>query len=196
MKKVFSFIVLIIFSLILSSCTSDNNKIEPIKTETVDFDMQIAKQMIEKGEKIISNIAVKEKVSRQEYNEFLRNVADAYDGYKEMQWEYMFFYNNEFENTNIDTLRLQGNMFYPTIYHQGIEIVSAKVTNTYYQNEFFNTSILTIREEYLGQDSKIKDWFREYIYKNDDKGNWIFHTFSGTVNLSGENFTPAYLTFK
>lgn len=196
MKKIFLFIAFIISTLVLSSCANNGNKIEPIRTEVVEFDMQKAEKMIGKGDKIISDIAVKDKVLRLEYNQFLSNIEDAYDGYKEGKWEYICFYNEEFEDSKLDILSLQNHVFYPTMYHQNIELVSAKITNTYYQNKFFDTSLLTIREEYLGEDIKLKDWYREYTYNENDKGNWVFYTFGGRMNFIDGNFIPNYLKLK
>lgn len=42
-------------------------------------------------------------------------------------------------------------------------------------------------------DTKLKDWYREYICKKNDQGNWVFYGFGGEMNFTGENFTPEYL---
>lgn len=180
----------------LCSCGSTGGKIEPIKTETVDFDINKATQMIKKGEKIIADISIKDTVSRQEYKQFLNDMSDAYDGYEEVKWENMFFYNEEIENEQIGTLHLKKNMFYPTIYHKDVDVVSAKIKNTYYQDEFFNEIILTLREEYLGDDSKLDGWYREYLYKKNDDDKWVFYAFGGEMNFSGESFTSDFLKLK
>ncbi len=196
MKRVSLGIVSIILVLVLSSCVNMNGNIKPIRTEVLNFDIQTAKQMIVKGDKIISDIVVRDSVSRQEYNQFLSTMTDTYDGYIDVKWENMFFNNKEFEDNKVTTLQLQKNVFYPTIYHKDIEIVSAKITNTYYQNEFFDTSFLSIREDYLGEDINLKDWYREYIYTKNDKNDWVFYGFGGVMNFTGENFTPCYLPVK
>jgi hypothetical protein len=180
----------------LCSCESSDNIRKPIKTEVIDFDIKTARQMIEKGDKIIADIAIKDAVSRREFNQFLNDIAEAYDGYKEAGWEYMLFYNNEIKDNQIETLRLNKDMFYPTIYHKDVEVVSAKIINTYYEYESRNTSELVIREEYLGEDSKLEAWFREHIYKKNDKCEWVFYTFSGQMNFMGSGYTYDYLGLK
>jgi hypothetical protein len=186
----------IIFTLMICSCGNNGGKIEPIKTEVIDFDIQIAKQMIERGEKIIADISVKDTVTREEYYKFLSDMNDAYDGYEDGKWEYMFFYNHEFEDEQIETLHLNKNTFYPTIYHEDVEVVSAQIINSYYQDEYFNTSILVIREEYLGEDSNLKGWHREYLYRKDDEDKWTLWGLRGQRNFLGGVFTSDYLRLK
>ncbi|HHW00603.1 MAG TPA: hypothetical protein GXX36_13775 [Clostridiaceae bacterium] len=60
MKRSFLVLISIIFILILYSCGTAGGKIEPIKIEEVDFDINIATQMVKKGEKIIADIATKD----------------------------------------------------------------------------------------------------------------------------------------
>ena len=197
MKRIFFVIASIILALMFCSCESiDSKQTKPTKIEVVGFNMQIAQKMIEKGDKIIADISKKDTVSRQEYNQFLGNIAEIYDKYEGGHWEYIFFYNTEFEDKEIETLHLNKDMFYPTIYHEDVEVVSAQIINSYYLNESLNTSILTIREEYLGEDSKLDGWYREYVYIKNDKNKWIFNNFGGQMNFLDEGFKSDYLAFK
>jgi hypothetical protein len=184
-------------ALIFGSCGSTGSKIvKPEKVEVIDFDIRTAEQMVEKGDKIIADISVKDTVSRQEYDQFLSNIADAYDGYEKESWKYMFFYDSEFEDEKLETLHLNKEMFYPTLYHKDVEVVSAKITNTYYKNEHLDRSILVIREEYSGKDKKLVGWYREYCYQKNEKGEWIFSDFGGQVNFLGDGFKSDYLELK
>jgi hypothetical protein len=183
------------FSLILYSC-ANRGKIEPLRTETIDFDINKATQIVQRGEKTIVDISSKDTATREEFNQFLIELDKVFNGYEEAQWEYMFFNNGEFENEDITTLHLNKDTFYPTIYHKDIEIVSAQIENDYYENEILNSSTLTIREEYLGGDSKLKNWFREYIYQKNEEDEWVFHTFNGEINLGEDGITSDYLELK
>ncbi len=197
MKRGFLIIVSITIALISCSCGSTGSKIvKPEKVEVIDFDIRTAEQMIEKGDRIIADITVKDTVSRQEFDQFLSNITQAYDGYEKESWKYMFFYDSEFEDEKIETLHLNKDMFYPTLYHKGVEVVSAKITNTYYKDESPDTSILAIREEYSGKDKKLDGWYREYRYQKDEKGEWIFSGFDGQINFLGDGFKSDYLELK
>jgi hypothetical protein len=180
----------------LGSCENTSHELKPIKTETTDFNINTATQMIKTGEKIFADISIKDTISRHEFNTFLNEIDDAYNGYKEAPWAKMFFYYEEFMDEKITTLRLNKEMFYPTIYHKDVEIVSAQIINTYYQDEHLNTSILHIREEYLGDDNKLKDWSREYLYQKNDENKWVFYQFRGQINFLGDGITSDYLELK
>jgi hypothetical protein len=182
--------------MMFCSCTNRGKQIEPLRTETIDFDINTATQMVQRGEKIIADMSVKDTVTREEFDQFISDIDHAYDNYEEVQWMYLFFSNAEIEDKNITTLHLSKDTFYPTIYHKDIEVVSAKIENAFYQDEMLNSSTLIIREEYLGEDSKLKDWFREYHYQKNDDGQWVFHTFNGQINVGEEGFTSDYLELK
>jgi hypothetical protein len=182
--------------LFLVSCGNIDKKPKLIRTESYDFNINTATQMIKEGEKIITDISCKDTVSREEFKQFSADMDHVYDGYQDVQWQYIFFSNKEIDDEHIKELHLNKNNFYPTSYHKGIEIVSAKVANTYYQDEFFNHSFLTIREEYSGKDSKLKGWYREYLYERNDEDKWVFYGFGGEMNFAEDGFTPDYLDFK
>ena len=196
MKRIALMISILCITMVLCSCANRGTQIKPLRTETVDFDINIATQMAQKGEKIIADIAVKDTATREEFNQFITDIDKAYDGYTDVQWMYMFFNNGEIEDENITTLHLSKDTFYPTIYHKDIEIVSAQIKNEYYQDESLNSSTLTIREEYFGEDSKLEGWFREYLYQKNDEDQWVFHAFNGEINLGEEGITSDYLELK
>lgn len=58
------------FFFILSACKS-SEQLKPIKEESIDFDIQTAIQMVEQKEKIIIDLALREKVSIMDYEELM-----------------------------------------------------------------------------------------------------------------------------
>ena len=196
MKKYYLVFIIICFPLIFCSCTNTGKKIKPIKTESVDFNLDKAKQMIEKGDRILADISLKETVSREEFEQFLAGLKDAYNDYNDVQWEYIFFNNQEVDNENTTTLRLSKDMFYPTLYHKDVEVISAQITNEYYEDANHNFSLLTIKEAYTGQDSELEGWYREYLYQKNTEDEWVFYAFGGQMNFAGEGFSPDYLDLK
>lgn len=103
--------------------------------------------------------------------------------------------NNMDAEPNAD-IYINKNILYPTIFHEGIKITKAVVHKTEYENEFFNETTLTIKEEYVGDDEKLKSWNREYIFIPDENGEWKFSGFSGVLNFSGEDYNMNNLELK
>lgn len=182
--------------MILCSCTNTGKKIKPLKSESVDFNLDEAKRMIEKGDRILADISLKETATREEFEQFLTDLEDANDGYNNIQWEYIFFNNQEIEDKNITTLRLSKDMFYPTLQHKDVEVISAQIMNEYFEDAYFNSSILTIKEAYTGKDSKLEGWYREYLFKKNTEEEWVFYAFGGQMNFQGDGFKPDYLALK
>ncbi len=196
MKKILLIIPILCFTMMFCSCTNRGRQIEPLRIDTIDFDIKSATQMIQSGEKLIADISIKDTATREEFDQFIIDIDQAYDNYEEVQWMYLFFSNAEIEDKNITTLQLSKDTFYPTIYHRDIEIVSAQIENAFYQDETLTSSTLIIREEYLGKDRRLKDWFREYHYQKNDDDQWVFHTFNGQINIGEKGFTSDYLELK
>ncbi|WP_240968037.1 hypothetical protein [Paenibacillus aquistagni] len=63
--KRFYFGLLVMVIVFLSACQS-SEQLEPIKEETIDFDKKTALEMVEKKEKMIIDIALREKATRLE----------------------------------------------------------------------------------------------------------------------------------
>ena len=197
MKKLFIAAISLMFIFSLCACNiAHGEPIEPTKTEVVDFDLQEAKRMIESdvGEKFIAEISTKDAVTRQEFDAFVAAMKSQYND--NTPWAMMFFYNTEFEDQSVNMLHLNKNMFYPTIYHENVEIVSAHVTHVYYEDKTLDLILLAIRIEYIGDDGNLKGWYRENVYRKIND-TWMFANFTGTQqNFLGEPFTPVYLKLK
>lgn len=65
---------------ILSACNS-SEQLKPIKEESIDFDIKTAIQMVEKKEKIIIDLALREKVSITEYEELEKSFDEEFGKY-------------------------------------------------------------------------------------------------------------------
>jgi len=57
-------------------------------------------------------------------------------------------------------------------------------------------SVADLKEEYNGDDEKLKGWEREYIFTLNENGEWRFNGFSGEVNFLGEDYNMNYLELK
>ncbi|GAA0391175.1 hypothetical protein [Paenibacillus motobuensis] len=185
-----SLFLLIMVILLLSACQS-SEQIKPIKEETIDYDIITATEMVEKKEKMIIELALREKVSKLEYKELEESFTKEFGVHAEDILSMLFIHNMDADPES--DMYVNQNTLYPTVFHKGITITNAVISKSYYENEFFNHTSLSIKEEYVGDDEKLKDWNREYIFTLNKNGEWELYGFSGVMNLSGEDYNMNYL---
>ncbi|MGI5895346.1 MAG: hypothetical protein ACOX6U_00175 [Oscillospiraceae bacterium] len=81
----------------------------------------------------------------------------------------------------------QDGWFYPTIFHQGIVVADAYVTDTPSGEE------LTVVERYEGEDPLLQDFERITIFEQTADGGWVFNSFGGPVCAYKSGLTWDYL---
>lgn len=192
MRRIYSF-VLIMIILFLPACQS-SEQLKPIKEETMDFDINTAMEMVEKKEKMIIDVALREKVSKLEYGELEKSFTEEFGDHAKDILSILFI--NNMDSDPESDMYVQKNTLYPTVFHKGITITNAVIYKNYFENEFFNQTRLSIKEEYVGDDEKLKDWKREYIFTPTQNGEWVLNGFSGVMNFLGEDYNMNYLDLK
>jgi hypothetical protein len=192
MKKVKLFICITVIFLLAACQSSQQSKW--ITEETIDFDINTAVEMVKAKEKMIVDAALREKLTKPEYKEMEQSFTKEF-GNRAQDILGILCINNMDAEPNAD-IYINKNILYPTIFHEGIKITKAVVHKTEYENEFFNETTLTIKEEYVGDDEKLKSWNREYIFIPDENGEWKFSGFSGVLNFSGEDYNMNNLELK
>ncbi len=189
----FRLFLLIMVILFLSACQS-SEQLKPIKEETIDFDINTAIEMVERKEKMIIDLALREKVSELEYKELEKSFTEEFGDHAKDILSILFI-NNMDSDPESDKY-VQQNTLYPTVFHKGITITNAVIYKSYFENEFFNQTRLSIKEEYVGDDEKLKDWKREYMFTPNKNGEWELNGFSGEMNFLGEDYNMNYLELK
>ncbi|WP_223869298.1 hypothetical protein [Paenibacillus sabuli] len=149
--------------------------------------------MVEKKEKLILDLALREKLSDLEYKELEKTLTQAFGSHSRDILS-IFIIHNMDEQAGSD--RAVQTTLYPTVFHQGITITRAVVEKRDFENAFFNETRLIITEEYVGDDEKLKDWTRDYIFTPNQNGDWELSGFSGVMNFMGEDFNMDYLALK
>lgn len=191
--RFFNTILLFVVVLILSACQS-SEQVKPIKEETIDFDINTAIDMVEQKEKMILDLAFREKLSIIEYEELEESLTEEFGNYANDILS-IFLINNLDSEPESDRY-VQQNTLYPTVFHEGIIITDAVINKIYYENEFFNITRLSIKEEYVGDNEELKDWNREYIFTPNENGEWELIGFSGVMNFLGDDYNMNYLKLK
>lgn len=189
----FYFVLLVMVILFLSACQS-SKQLKPIKEETIDFDKKTAIEMVEKKEKMIIDLALREKVSKLEYREIEKSFTEEFGAHAKDIISLLFI--NNMDSDPESDMHVQQNTLYPTVFHKGITITNAVIYKSYFENEFYNQTRLSIKEEYIGDDEKLRDWKREYIFTPNKNGEWELNGFSGVMNFLGEDYNMKYLDFK
>lgn len=189
----FYFVLLVMVILFLSACQS-SKQLKPIKEETIDFDKKTAIEMVEKKEKMIIDLALREKVSKLEYREIEKSFTEEFGAHAKDIISLLFI--NNMDSDPESDMYVQQNTLYPTVFHKGITITNAVIYKSYFENEFYNQTRLSIKEEYIGDDEKLRDWKREYIFTPNKNGEWELNGFSGVMNFLGEDYNMKYLDFK
>lgn len=192
----FLYISLLIMVLFILSACNSSQQLKPIKEESIDFDINTAIKMVEKKEKLIIDLALKENVSIMDYEELEKSFTNEFGNYAKDILS-MFFLNSMDSKPESDSgMYIKQDTFYPTVFHKGINVTKAVIDKTYYENEFLNQTRLSIKEEYIGDDEKLKDWNREYIFTPNAAGEWELQGFSGVLNFLGEEYKMNYLELK
>ncbi|MGC6588447.1 hypothetical protein ACPV3A_26325 [Paenibacillus sp. Dod16] len=192
MKKSYFFLLILVI-LFLSACQS-SEQLKPTKEETIDFDLNTAIEMVEKKEKMIIDLALREKVSKLEYKEFEKSFTEEFGVHAKDILSILFIHDMDSDPES--DMYVQQDTLYPTLFHEGITITNAVVYKSYFENEFFNQTRLSIEEKYVGDDEKLKDWKREYIFTPNKNGEWELNGFSGVMNFLGEDYNMNYLELK
>jgi len=182
--------ILIAVLLVCGACVSPK-ELEPVRTETVEFDMDAAVEMVLSMERCVNDLAVREQVTRQELDDITAQMEAIFhdDGPMIVQ---IFFDVAQLEDTAMEEIDLYPHNFYPTAYHRGIEITDATVMTKEYDDPFFSRTFLSIREEYTGEDPLLIGFYREYVFEQKEDG-WSFSHFEGTINYQGEEYHRSLL---
>lgn len=193
MTRKVNLLLLLTIVLLLTACRS-SQQIEPIAKEIIDFNRNTAIKMVKKKEKMVIDLALKEKVTRVEYEALEKSLAKEF-GDQASAILSMFFIEDLDADPNSDRYAHK-NTLYPTLFHEGVTVTNAVVYKYEYEHEALNQTELRIKEEYVGDDEKLKDWYREYLFKPGENEEWEFTGFSGTLNVSGEDYNMNYLELK
>lgn len=171
----------------LPEATSD---IEPLRVEVKSFDIKYAEKMVAQKDKIIFDTITKEHSSLYDFEIFCEEVNKVYEGYP-IAFAEILFDQNEYDKP------LNKNIFFPTIFHEGMQITNSETENAYYENEELDYTRLNITMEYVGDKTGLIQSFKKiYMFNLDNKGTWHFDGFDGDLYLANSGFFPTYLDVK
>lgn len=186
-----------IFILILPFSTACNRE-EPIDVVKEKFEHSTAADMVRELEEPIVQMLSRKSVTREELAEIEKEFDDVFQLYSQSILT-VFFDGADWENKELTTLDLIQKHFYPTIYHQDVEITEAYIEKILDDDPhpLLDRERLHIHMKYVGDDPLLQDFQRVYIFSKNDRDEWFLNGLSGILNVAeGEKFHPAYLELK
>lgn len=155
-----------------------------------------------------------------DYGKLLELLQNTYGNSYRMVWSVLF---DKFPSEGAAPRYVSEGQFFPTIYHEGIEIANAYIETVALpvltaQDEAepgetaepgeapeskpaepAETQIreyLVIVEHYTGEDPLLQGFSRANRFKHGDDGSWVFDSFYGNVNVGGDGINQTYLPLK
>lgn len=127
-------------------------------------------------------------------NEARQRLREAYGDAAPMIWS--AFYSDALDSPDADAAYRQEGIFFPLIYHQGIEIEDAYNLIPGPEDDAGVPVQLVIRECYTGEDPLLKGFWRESIFYRAQGGRWVFDRFEGTAYIEHPEIFSTYLPLK
>ena len=147
-----------------------------------DFDIQIATEMVLDLEKPILKISDGDFIKREDF-EKLQNEYDIFSGESGINPLYTFIDVADLEDPTKNKFEVIGRYRYPTLFDGNIEITKAYIVTLTYKDNTPPVIELHINQEPVSGSGIATDFLRDYIYKPDGNGGWVFNSIGGTVNL-------------
>lgn len=193
MKKGWKLLFIVTVCMVTVGCYQTPARYKTDIIETSAFDLDEATNILKETESVIVDLITAKGGSRTDLQSKFKAV------YGEESEEVLKLFFADYRNSGEKDLRLLEDFnFFPTIYHEGIEITDAYIEKRYDRDtgKLFS-EYLCIEEKFVGDIEKyvhLKKFSKENYFEEDTDGNWRFHHFSGDVNIS--NGGAYYLDFK
>lgn len=184
----------LILAVLLGCSQSEEEKTKEIVV--TEYDLEEARAMIDEVEWLTAWLDTQESIERSAAENLIARIDETTvaEGVNILvcALEDAAYWDDE----SMDLLSLGSGTVAPTIYHEGVELVSAEVESRCVLNEetgeclehFFET--LRIRKEYTGDDPDFQGWFLEYVFhkpwEHGLDGDWVYVSGNGTYNLKGD----------
>ena len=189
-RHLFRFILPLALLLTLAACQKTGEHAVIDHTDTVPYPLEDALDLIAPGNQLLAEITRTDTVTREEAEAFLAGLDEVYppDSMTSGPWAWMFFNNLQWDDPTLQTLDLNQELFYPTVYHEDIAVTNAAVTDVYYSSplsttEFDLATYLTVTISYVGDLADLEGWQRVYVYKKWSDGQWHISQLVGQDNL-------------
>lgn len=162
---------------------------EAVSTTIREYNIEEAAAIIDEVEWLTAWFSQEDSISRGNAGKLINRFNETLDYQGENMLTLAMADASEWEDSEVQTISLGNEYIPPTIYHEGVAIVSATEEEKRQASDDKGEatayhSTLTIRKEYAGPEPKLQDWYLEYVFnKRGLDGEWSFVCFNGTYNV-------------
>jgi len=184
MKKHFLLAICIVLVLCVSGCSGQGKPIPILSDTSEDFDLNTAINMVQELERPTLEFKSGGTFSRSELEE-LQNEYELFAKESPVNVLTTFFDTSELEDTSKLELEVLDKYRYPTIFDEDIKLDKAYVRTIVYDlgNNMTETKIrLFIEQKYVGENSDMKRFYRDYVFTPVENGDWVLSGIDGYVN--------------
>ena len=190
MKRLVIPLLLLLLLLPLCACAPESTVLEPVRIQTAAFDPEEARALIESLQRPMAEISVRESVTQAEYAAYAEQCRRLYNGtsYADEPPIHVFFRGEEIGNPEIDPMALNPDQFYPTTFHQGIDVTTAQTEAVFYEEQYadLNYTRLRVTVGYTGSDPQLAGWSLDWILEQQEDGTWLFSGCDGQANFMND----------
>lgn len=196
MRKNLYMLVSLLALLMLSGCHEQEIVPEVDEPVEMEYDLDAAQAMIDEVEWLTAWLDTQEIIQRSDAEKLVERIdaTMTQEGVNTLSCalEDAAYWGDE----SIKVLPLGSGTVAPTIYHEGVELVSAIHESSCVLDQetgecihhYFDT--LRIRKEYTGDDPVFQGWYLEYVFnkpwEHGSDREWVYVACNGTYNLAGE----------
>ncbi len=198
MKKLMC--IMLIFMLVLAGCGSSeevtpdaaesaSEQPEPISVSMNEADIDVAIELVNKIDATFVEMQLDESVTQEELAQYKAELAKTHSDRTIDEMLDLFYGEDNLEN---EELVMLPERFYPTIYHEGVEIDGAQLRESVYDEEHSDLNSLELRVFMSVNHEELASFERTYVFEDVD-GEWIFGGYSDNTMAEGAVCTPTML---
>ena len=197
-QKIFTVFAAAALALLCACGSSDTP--HAVRTESTEeaFSITEAEALIRPYDKAAAWLGAQDTITRAEAEAVVRDVDAAFPGEGENVLG-MFIDMARWEEEERQTLDVVPHSFCPTMFHEGVAVTSVVQTTDvteYEDGSVWKRVWLEVTETYTGDEESLADWERSYLFEQTDEGDWVFFSFDGQMNFSGEKWSSGFLPLK
>lgn len=155
-------------------------------TVTNDYDLAEAAKLVDESEWLTTWLQTQTSISRDKAEALDERLGQLLS--PECQIVPTSMDGADWEDKTLQTLPIVRDVIQPTVYYEGVSIVSATEEQSCERSEetgdcMTHFGTLTIRKEYEGDEAALRGWSLEYVFtQRKHGGDWEFFSYSGIYN--------------